>query len=557
MPSIAEDVSVNTTGSADAGHVSLSGPASPRRPSGAVIAAQRAQMSAVARAAQEAQILTVVRKHIEAIEEKLCQQIELATLQADKTRDIVSSRVDQKLNSLELKQQAVERSVAKLAGPIDAISEEIARHEQRFSSDKSQVNRWLREFEEDSQQKLRQLETNFDQIDRSLKVMKSSSEEIVRGHSQRILQLETHMEQNTADAEDKNQSITQLHVRLTQVETTECERTRGSATVSAGDMAASRPQDRLAVAAVESQMLDTVEILQQLKREIEGDKAENNELRALVHSQEERYVTLRKRQEERDRQFRILDDRIQTEGWDMKLKDLQIHFHEVTKHQGQLSEKAEIMQNQINGHADAHNELKHSLRRLQERSSESLALMAGGDFDPSSPMAMSPFALGAGLGVFGGSGADDMMVQVKDMDDRIVTLASQLRDVIQELREVHADSKIVPSGAASVTDISPKGKLEHTANELAVQAGTQPTVQHIGVKLDGLSDRLHQGVSTLADKQQIMEKQLVSFDDRFGRLEAMSQTVSVMRNDLEVLMAEIFGDGGERAEVKVYQKMVK
>merc|ERR1719330_657378 len=103
-----QDVSLNTNGSGGSANIPLSF----RGATGAMIAAQRAQMSAVARDRQEATILAMVRKQIDAVEEKLFHQLERVAQQADKGRDSASRSVDQKLTSLELKQNEFQRSIA-------------------------------------------------------------------------------------------------------------------------------------------------------------------------------------------------------------------------------------------------------------------------------------------------------------------------------------------------------------------------------------------------------------------------------------------------------------
>merc|ERR1719330_250615 len=189
------------------------------------------------------------------------------------------------------------------------------------------------------------------------------------------------------------------------------------------------------------------------------------------------------------------------------------------------------MKNQISHNKGEHDELRNSVRRLQERGTEALAWMGGGDLDPASPM--SPFNVGAG----GGAGMDDVWVQVNDLHDRITSLAS-------DLREVQTDGKIAPKVKALVgmlQELSPKvisqeasltelqGKVEQKANEAALQ--------DIGAKLAQLSESSERDVNTVSDKQNKMEKHFQIFDDRLGRLEAISQTVDQIRKELDVLNA--------------------
>merc|ERR1719210_1707926 len=94
-------------------------------------------------------------------------------------------------------------------------------------------------------------------------------------------------------------------------------------------------------------------------------------------------------QDTTNEQVRSLGDRLEKEKWDLKLNDYQTRLQEMDKRWVSHSEQLEIMSQKINGQSQAHDELGNTMRRLQERSADALALMAAGELDGS---AVSPYA---------------------------------------------------------------------------------------------------------------------------------------------------------------------
>lgn len=432
------------------------------RPSSAVVAAQRMQMGVIARAGQENAILTAVRKQMEALEDKLSSQITRAGQQGDKLRDAGFTRFDNKLSTIEANQPRLDRRTAELAGNLRGLSDEMQCQIRRIDQTDSRLWEWRHQLEEELRTKLTQIETNYDQIASTVRVGKSTSEDMYKKYNQRILKLETMMEERVAAAEDTNQSIVQLHTRLTEVEDAECERARHTAVgLHGGELVlgsdagrqlevVTNPADRLTIAAIEAQLTDTV-------NKMEALQAENHELLTRVESQEERYKTLRTMQDAKDEQYRSLGDRLEKENWDLRLKEISSKFQDLEKNRVVHAEQLEIMEAKIHGTHQSHEELGNALRRLQERSSDALALMAAGDLDVGSPVSISPYAVGHG-GMDHGA-MDECMSRLKDSEERIDS-------VHREIQMLRSDSQVgshVGALVSTLKDIAPKVISHDTA----------------------------------------------------------------------------------------------
>lgn len=495
----------------------------------ALIAAQRFQAAQVSRASQEAQILSSVRNMINALEDKLSQRIEHVTSHVAKTGDGGLTRVNSKLLELEKKQSDLGRSVAKLSGAIEPMSEEIRRHEERMSAMDTRVGDVRRQLEEDFQTKLLHLDQSLSQLSRTIAVNKSANEDVLTGHNQRILALESHTENHMADAQDKSQSITQLHVRLTEVEDSHVARSREGAIMPAGEPAPrslSGPQDKLAVAAIESQVSENWSVIQQVKNDMQADR---HELHTRVESLVERVATLKKRQEDADQKSRALDERIVKENSDMKLKDFDVRMGGMEKQWGELMEQSEKMHHRINQHSDKHSELGHTIgrhvetavRRYQEET-DRYALMGGEGFDQAG--ALAPYSFGVGGG---GEGDLQVLTQVTQLEDRINNLS-------QEIREVRSDAQIAPRVASligNLQEISPK-VIEHEAALVELRA-MQEKVQ--SGDTEGVQAKLEDHLSKLelvSTRQTSMES---NFETSRSLLDRVYQEVEGIKRKVDHL----------------------
>jgi len=375
---------------------------------------------------------------------------------------------------------------------------------------------WRRTFEEEIREKLARLETSQEQLSSTIRVQKTTNDDVSKSYNQRILKLETLCEEQGTAGEDAKQSIVQLHARLQEVEDLLCERNRTDAVTIRSEeprsstpeaSGAGSPQSLLVVVALEAQVADATRKLQ----ELEG---ESHQLLTRFESQEERFRTLRQRQDNYDDQHRSLLDRISSPAhWEAKLKDFQTRFQEMDKQWGCHAERLEIFDQKLTGQKQAHDELGHSLRRLQERGSDALAFMAAGEIDPSSPgvATASPYSGSMAAAATSTVGVESSPIEVAGLEEclhRVKDSEEKLEQVSRELKILRSDSSVTKHVVALVgtlQEVAPK-LIQHdqALRELQTQ------VQDVAV-VTGAGDTGH------VDELRTLHASMV---ERVGRLES-------------------------------------
>ncbi|CAK8993685.1 Hypothetical protein (Fragment), partial [Durusdinium trenchii] len=153
---------------------------------------------------------------LEATEEKLSQQIHQVQQQNETLRDEASRA---KLCGAEATR--FDRRLAELAGSYQGLSSEMELQMRRVEQMDDRLRTWKQELEEAMQKKFADLEQRCQQMESLARLSSSSSEDIISRLSRRLLRVESWIDERTAVAEDVNQSLVNLHARVSQMEDAE------------------------------------------------------------------------------------------------------------------------------------------------------------------------------------------------------------------------------------------------------------------------------------------------------------------------------------------------
>lgn len=253
----------------------------------------------------ETDAVPLFKKHLEATEEKLSVQIGRVQQQNEKLREAAFSRVDAKLCGFEALQPKIDRRLAELSGNLQGLSSELQVQIRRADQMDSRLRSWKQELEDTIDARFAELERSFQQIESSARLSSSCSEDSINRWSRRLLRLEGLVDERTAAADDVNQSLLNLHARLSQIE-------------EAAPMPSHSPPqvETNAVATLESQFADAMFKLQRWH-------GESQDLHIRVEAQEERLKSLRTLMDSKDECVRTISDRVERADWDGHLKELQ------------------------------------------------------------------------------------------------------------------------------------------------------------------------------------------------------------------------------------------
>lgn len=359
-------------------------------------------------------------------------------------------------------------------------------------------------MEEEIRVKLSEMEQNYQQVTSTVRVMKTTGDDMLKKYNQRLLRLESLMEEHVVSAEDTSQSIMQLHNRLTEVEDTSCERARDLAIClnppggAAGLMPSMAPDpssasatDRVSLSSLEAQVADLIRKMDQLQ-------SESHDFLARVESQEERFKTLRTLADTNNEQYRKIGDRLEREDWDGRLKDIMSRLQDFEQTRVEHKESLEIVHRKIESSEQSHDELGNSVRRLQERGISALAEMK---LDESADL----------QGVAGGEELAECAARLKECEDRLDALSC-------DVQTVRADQELgsrVATLVSSLKDVAPKVIAQDS-------------------QLKQLQEDLSTGMNLCTSRHKDMGVSLDSVDARIGRLET----------EVERLVSEVEGVDG-------------
>lgn len=262
---------------------------------------------------READTVPIFRKHWEAAEERLSVQIGRVQQQNEKLREAAFSRVDAKLCGFEALQLKIDRRLAELSGNFQGISAEVQVQIRRIDQIDSRLRSWKQELEDMIEARFAELEKNFHQIESSARLSSSSSEDSINRWSRRLLRLEGLIDERTAAADDVNQSLLNLHARLSQVEDA---RDQDVGLMPLPVQSAIQAEETGVLSVLQTQLADATSKLQRWQ-------SESHDLHLRVEAQEERLKSLRTLMETKDECVRSLSDRVERADWEGQCKELQ------------------------------------------------------------------------------------------------------------------------------------------------------------------------------------------------------------------------------------------
>jgi len=320
-----------------------------------------------AKQVQENAIITAVRRQIEALEDKMCGHVanEIARVQqhSDRMRDSAMARLDAKVAHMETAQlPRLDKRVAELSGNYKGLSEEMQSQIHRIDQMDTRLWEWRNQLDEETRNKVKEVEEMHQQLCTSSRVNKATNDDLLRRQMTRVTKLEELLEERSAHAEDLSHSLMNLHGRLIQVEDPKSPQ---QSHVMACRNLVTDLDESASVVLLEKQHSDVLSKFEQMRQDW-------GELRAQVESQEERYKLLRTLFDVKDEQYRSLGDRLDSENWEGRLKELQIRMHDAQQSNMGHSEQLEILHKKLYNQEQNQGQLGNHLRTLQEHASASM-----------------------------------------------------------------------------------------------------------------------------------------------------------------------------------------
>lgn len=308
-------------------------------------------------------MMSVLRKQMEVVEEKLGSQISRVQQQSDRLREAAFSRVDAKMGNMESLQPKIDRRLAELSGNYKGLSDEMQAQIRRLDAIDNRLLDWRHQLEEEFRSKFLEIEQGQQQLSSSVRVATSSSEDGLKRCNRRLVRLEGLVDERLASAEDVNQSLLNLHARLTEVEDF---RNQDSAIFRPEDLAVAvpsvdqAPPDDSAIVALESRMSDASQKLDRWQHE-------SHDVHARLEAQEERLKSLRTLVETKEEHYRWLSDRVERTDWEGRFKELKSQLHDLEQHRLGSDETLKLAQQKVDRQEDAHEALANQLRRLHDK----------------------------------------------------------------------------------------------------------------------------------------------------------------------------------------------
>uniref|UniRef100_A0A7S4VJZ7 Uncharacterized protein n=1 Tax=Alexandrium monilatum TaxID=311494 RepID=A0A7S4VJZ7_9DINO len=305
---------------------------------------------------QERDIYSSVRRQMEVLEERLNGQIVRVQQHGERSRDSALTRLDSKVSTMELLQPKVDRRIAEINGNLKALSEESQTQIRRMDQMDSRHWEWRHKLEEEIRGKLAGMETANQELASSFRVTKAANEEVLKRHHQRLLRLEELVDEGSKNHEDLNSNLMNMHTRLLEIEND-----------SPALRSSSDPKDPLSDVNTSAGLVIVESQVQDLSQKVTQLLEESYEMRAKLEAQEEHHKTLRTQVEAKDELIRGLEDRINRENWEGRLKELQRGVDGISSSNHGHSEQVQILNRKLESHEEVHSELSGHIRRLQDR----------------------------------------------------------------------------------------------------------------------------------------------------------------------------------------------
>lgn len=445
--------------------------------------------------------MSTFKRQIEAMEEKVGSQISHAQQQSDKLRDAALARIESKMTTMEALQPKSDRRIAEMSGNFKGLSDEMQSQIRRIDQMDSRVSERRHQFEEEIRAKFSDIEQNYQQISSSVRVASASNDDSMKRCGRRLVRLEGLVDERLASAEDVNQSLLNLHARITELEDARNQdsllfKTEELALQSAPAPSLAQPAgERGALVALESRMTDATQKFNEWQQE-------SHEVHARLEAQEERLKSLRTLMETKEDHYRWLNDRVERADWEGRFKEIQAQVKDLEQNRVGHSEELKLAQQRVERQEEAHEAMGDQVRKLQERT---LALnVDGNDAGMHLP---TPAELLVGMDIEGPSSqiaerlsaSEESIKELTSEIERIgqgdSMLASHVGTLVAQLKQV---APKVMQHDASLRDLSAQaGKLEvelrmeqHALEEVRSQGKLSDSVQARLTRLEVETDRI-------------------------------------------------------------------
>jgi DNA repair exonuclease SbcCD ATPase subunit len=181
-----------------------------------------------------------------------------------------------------------------------------------------------------------------------------------------LVRLEGLVDERLASAEDVNQSLLNLHARITELEDVRNQdsvlfKTEELALQSAPAPTLEQPAgERGALVALESRMTEATQKLHEWQQE-------SHEVHARLEAQEERLKSLRTLMETKEDHYRWLNDRVERADWEGRFKEIQAQVKDLEQNRVGHTEELKLAQQRVERQEEAHEAMGDQVRKLQER----------------------------------------------------------------------------------------------------------------------------------------------------------------------------------------------
>jgi len=379
-------------------------------------------------------LLAMVRRELEALEERLNTTIARASQLGDKKREDATTRIDQKLGTIEALQPKFDRRLAEHSGNYRGVSDEMQAQIKRVDQLDGRLWEWRHALEEEINKKFSQLEQNQDHATSAHRNLETLNEDNAKKHNLRMQQLESLVQDRMMHVEEHGQGLQGLHERLMEVESLRAE------SIAVAPRQLLDPLEfresavpSSAIAALEGQLADACQRIEALQ----GDR---HEMHVRVEAQEERMKSLRTLLDTREDKERHLTDRLERIDPDIKLREIKDAVSDIGRsHRGHV-EYTQKMQKQLDDHVKVHEELGGHLRAMSAAQSPARTLEDTEGSVPNEVLAMELQdclrRLGASEMKLHAMSADlDTAKADLDLGPRVAALVEQLKQVAPKVMD--------------------------------------------------------------------------------------------------------------------------
>jgi len=424
------------------------------------------------KAAQDSAVLLACRRQIEALEEKLTQQISRVQQQSDRLREAAFQRVDAKMGSMEALQPKLDHRVSELKGNFKGLSDEMQQQIRRVDQMDSRLWDFRHQLEEDVRGKFVELEHSQQQVSSSVRMASATYEDWQKRIERRLLKVENLFTERQAYMEETSQNLMNLDARLAAMED------EGPRVCQDLDLAKdpfASAADAGVIMALETRCSDVSDKIEQFQKD-------SHEIHTKVEMQEEKLKILRTMLDSKEEHYRWLGERVERADWEGRFKEMQHSVNEGSKQCLEYSEKLHLVLKKFDSREEDHEQICDAIRRLQERALIGIA-------DVEAPGEEARLAVGAGVPVE----MEKCVARLDDSEKRLDTVTS-------ELQKVQMDMELAPRVGALVEQlkqVAPKVMdQEFCVRELHEKVGRLEAGQ-VGRSTAGASDAIRARLSKL------------------------------------------------------------